>query len=148
MGEQGDPEAEADACDERRLGPIQPTIAVGANGELIALCRDSGRAPGRVLRSVSTDNGETWSLARDTDLPNPGSSLAVVTLRDGRWALVYNLAAMPLAALGLVHPWLAAAGMSLSSVAVVMNSLRIGARPASSQTPGATVRTPGPARAA
>jgi predicted neuraminidase len=72
------------------LGPIQPTIAQRANGDLVALCRDSGRAPGRVMRSVSQDGGETWSLARDTDLPNPGSSLAVVTLRDGRWALVYN----------------------------------------------------------
>jgi predicted neuraminidase len=72
------------------LGPIQPTIAQRANGDLVALCRDSGRAPGRVMRSVSTDGGETWSLAHDTDLPNPGSSLAVVTLRDGRWALVYN----------------------------------------------------------
>ena len=51
------------------------------------------------------------------------------TLRQNhRWALVYNLAAMPLAALGLVHPWLAAAGMSASSIAVVLNSLRIGCR--------------------
>lgn len=72
------------------LGPIQPTIAERTNGDLVALCRDSGRAPGRVMRSVSQDGGETWSLARDTDLPNPGSSLAVVTLRDGTWALIYN----------------------------------------------------------
>ena len=53
----------------------------------------------------------------------------LATLRQNhRWALVYNLAAMPLAALGLVHPWLAAAGMSASSIAVVLNSLRIGRR--------------------
>lgn len=45
-----------------------------------------------------------------------------------RWAVVYNVAAAPLAAAGLVAPWLAALGMSLSSVLVVLNARRIGAR--------------------
>jgi len=72
------------------LGPIQPTLAQRNNGDIIALCRDSGRAPERVMRSLSRDDGETWTLARDIDLPNPGSSLALVGLRDGRWVLIYN----------------------------------------------------------
>lgn len=42
------------------------------------------------------------------------------------WALVYNLSAIPLAAAGWVPPWLAAIGMSASSVVVVVNSLRVG----------------------
>ena len=41
------------------------------------------------------------------------------------WAMGYNLAAVPLAAFGLVPPWLAAIGMSLSSIGVLLNSLRI-----------------------
>jgi Cu2+-exporting ATPase len=41
------------------------------------------------------------------------------------WALAYNAATLPLAAFGLVPPWLAAIGMSLSSLAVIANSLRI-----------------------
>jgi Cu2+-exporting ATPase len=41
------------------------------------------------------------------------------------WALVYNIAAVPLAALGLVSPWLAALGMSLSSLGVVLNARRL-----------------------
>ncbi len=42
------------------------------------------------------------------------------------WALVYNLGAIPAAALGFVPPWLAAIGMSASSLFVVLNALRIG----------------------
>jgi len=41
------------------------------------------------------------------------------------WAIGYNLAALPLAALGFVPPWLAAIGMSLSSVVVVLNAMRL-----------------------
>lgn len=41
------------------------------------------------------------------------------------WSFGYNLAAIPAAALGLVPPWLAGAGMALSSVAVVANAARL-----------------------
>jgi len=46
--------------------------------------------------------------------------------QNHRWALGYNLTAVPLAALGFVPPWLAALGMSLSSLCVILNALRIG----------------------
>jgi Cu2+-exporting ATPase len=42
------------------------------------------------------------------------------------WAVAYNLLALPAAALGFVPPWLAAIGMSLSSLIVVGNGLRAG----------------------
>jgi Cu2+-exporting ATPase len=41
------------------------------------------------------------------------------------WSLGYNLAAVPAAALTLVPPWLAALGMSLSSLLVVLNARRL-----------------------
>jgi Cu2+-exporting ATPase len=52
-------------------------------------------------------------------------TLAIVR-QNQRWALYYNFSAVPLAALGFVPPWLAALGMSLSSLGVILNALRIG----------------------
>ena len=41
------------------------------------------------------------------------------------WAIAYNLAALPLAALGHVTPWMAGVGMAGSSLLVVANALRL-----------------------
>jgi len=52
--------------------------------------------------------------------------LQLVMAQSRRWSLCYNLCAVPFAAFGLVPPWLAGIGMSLSSLAVVLNALRVG----------------------
>lgn len=69
---------------------IQPSLFRKRNGDLVAYCRDNGGPPKRILESVSHDQGQSWSTAGDTNLPNPGSSVAAITLADGRWALVLN----------------------------------------------------------
>ncbi|MEN9502587.1 MAG: cadmium-translocating P-type ATPase [Pseudomonadota bacterium] len=41
------------------------------------------------------------------------------------WTILYNLLAIPLAASGIIAPWMAAIGMSASSLIVVLNALRL-----------------------
>ena len=41
------------------------------------------------------------------------------------WAFVYNLVAIPVAAMGLVNPWVAGIGMALSSLGVTLNAWRL-----------------------
>lgn len=69
----------------------------------------------------------------------PARAIAQQTLaivhQNQRWALFYNLTAVPLAAFGFVPPWLAAIGMSLSSLGVILNALRIGGKDATSRMP-------------
>jgi Cu2+-exporting ATPase len=58
-----------------------------------------------------------------------GYLIAIKTLRiikqNLSWALMYNVIAIPAAATGHVEPWLAAIGMSVSSLVVVLNALRL-----------------------
>jgi heavy metal translocating P-type ATPase len=52
------------------------------------------------------------------------STLAVIVQNFG-WAMGYNISALPLAAVGLLDPLVAAFAMGLSSIIVVLNSLRL-----------------------
>ena len=72
------------------LGPIQPSLVQKQNGHIVAYMRDSGVEPKRILKSISKDNGETWSFAKDTKIPNPSSSIEVLQLKNGNWVMACN----------------------------------------------------------
>lgn len=66
---------------------IQPAIVSNKAGQLKILCRSK---QGSVIQSVSSDNGKTWSPLSRVNLPNPNSGIDAITLRDGRYLIVYN----------------------------------------------------------
>ena len=51
--------------------------------------------------------------------------MQAVVHQNFAWAILYNVVAIPIAAAGLVAPWMAAIGMSMSSLLVVLNALRL-----------------------
>jgi predicted neuraminidase len=71
-------------------GSIQPTVLLKRDGTLVAYMRDNGPPPKRVHISTSKDDGVSWAPAQDTDIPNPGTSLEAIVLKDGNWLMVYN----------------------------------------------------------
>jgi hypothetical protein len=71
-------------------GNIQPALARRRDGTLVAFMRDNGPPPARVMRSESTDGGQTWSPVADSEIPNPGSGADVLVLQEGRWLFVGN----------------------------------------------------------
>lgn len=72
------------------LGNVQPGLVRKKDGTLMAYMRDNGDAPQRVQVSHSTDDGESWSYSQDMDILNPGSSVQVLSLKEGIWLLVGN----------------------------------------------------------
>lgn len=66
---------------------IQPTLLTHPNGMIQALCRSKHE---RIIRTVSRDNGQTWSPLKTTALPNNNSGIETLTLKDGRHLLLYN----------------------------------------------------------
>lgn len=78
------------------------------------------------LAQVSSDslvlNGNIYAVAKAHQVAHKTDS---IISQNFRWALGYNLAVLIPAGLGYVPPWLAAIGMSLSSLLVVLNALRL-----------------------
>lgn len=66
---------------------IQPSILTYPDGKMQVLCRTR---EGVISESWSSDQGNTWSKMKATELPNPNSGTDAVTLSDGRQLLVYN----------------------------------------------------------
>jgi len=70
------------------FGNIQPAFVRKKNGNIVAFMRSGGRVR-QIRRAESSDGGMNWTEV-PLDIPNPGSSVAAVGLKDGNWVLVCN----------------------------------------------------------
>ena len=101
-----------------------------------SIAMDAGTALARASADAIALGRRLVSVAELAELA--GSTRRVIR-QNVAWAIGYNLTAVPLAASGLLAPWMAALGMSLSSFVVVVNALRIGRRPRRRQPVGTAV---------
>ena len=116
--------------DAPSLGAAHASVAVGAGSALAQSSADFvmiGHRLDRLAPAIDT--------ARRT--------LKVVR-QNLAWAAFYNVVGLPAAALGYLPPWLAAVGMSVSSLIVVLNASRL-MRPARAPVPSGPARRPRPA---
>jgi len=127
----------ADARPDDKRGFI---AALQRDNAVVAMIGDGvNDAPALAQADVSIAMGEASALAQWTadivvlgqDIENVGfafvmarRTFAVIRQNLG-WAIGYNLVAIPLAATGHVSPLVASIGMSVSSLVVVANALRL-----------------------
>ena len=127
----------AAATPEDKLAYVQQ---LQADGKRVLMLGDGiNDAPVLAAADVSVAVAGSADVARDGAdvvlLNEDFSALPVMLAQAARprriirqnliWATVYNLLVVPLAVLGYVTPWIAAIGMSASSLMVVWNALRL-----------------------
>ena len=87
-----------------------------------SIALDSGTALARASADAVSLGRNLGSILRAVDV---AARTQRIIRQNIAWAIFYNATALPLAVSGMLQPWMAAIGMSLSSLLVVLNALRL-----------------------